>query len=144
MKTGAQKSRNIVYDFFNNFWKFFTNLYQLIKHQSYYHIETSQLICRANQLTGFHMMAALASNDFKTNRNKIFKVYYWNILVWYALSSFKKHSSRDVLLSQCFFKNVPKCKMKVLNFTFFDIISTILLFTGQNFSIWCIFMSKIC
>ena len=28
----------------------------LIKRQNYHHIETSQLICRANQLTGFYMM----------------------------------------------------------------------------------------
>ena len=27
-----------------------------IKHQSSYHVETSQLICFANQLTGFYMM----------------------------------------------------------------------------------------
>ena len=27
--------------------------------QCYYHIETSQLICRANQLTGFYMMGTL-------------------------------------------------------------------------------------
>ena len=35
-------------------------------------------------------------------------------------------------------------KLKILNFTFFNIISTILLVTGQNFSISCIFMSKLC
>ena len=27
------------------------------------HIETSQLICRANELTGFYMMATLAFNE---------------------------------------------------------------------------------
>ena len=31
--------------------------------QSWHHIETSQLICRANQLTGFHIMATLAFNE---------------------------------------------------------------------------------
>ena len=31
--------------------------------QSCYHIETSQLICSANQLTGFHMIATLAFNE---------------------------------------------------------------------------------
>ena len=30
---------------------------------SCHHIETSQLICRANQLTGFYMMATLAFNE---------------------------------------------------------------------------------
>ena len=35
----------------------------LIKHQSCYHRETSQLTCSANQLTGFYMMATLAFNE---------------------------------------------------------------------------------
>ena len=35
----------------------------LIKCQSCHHIETSHLICRANQLTGFYMMATLAFNE---------------------------------------------------------------------------------
>ena len=34
-----------------------------IKRQSCHHIETSQLICSANQLTGFYMMATLALNE---------------------------------------------------------------------------------
>ena len=38
---------------------------QLIKRQSCHHIETSQLICRANQFTGFCMMATLAFNALK-------------------------------------------------------------------------------
>ena len=38
-------------------------LTQLIKHQSCHHIETSQLICRANQLTGLYMMLTLAFNE---------------------------------------------------------------------------------
>ena len=37
--------------------------YQLIKRQSCYHIETSQLICSANCLTGFYMMATLVFNE---------------------------------------------------------------------------------
>ena len=36
------------------------------KRRIYYHIETSQLICSANQLTGFYMMATLAFNQLKT------------------------------------------------------------------------------
>ena len=35
----------------------------LIKRQSCNHIETSQLVCSANQLTGFYMMATLAFNE---------------------------------------------------------------------------------
>ena len=34
-----------------------------IKSQSCHHIESSQLICRANQLTGFYMMVTLAFNE---------------------------------------------------------------------------------
>ena len=35
----------------------------LIKRQSCRYIETNQLICFANQLTGFYMMATLAFNE---------------------------------------------------------------------------------
>ena len=35
------------------------------KRQSCHHIETSQLVCRANQLTGFYMMATLAFNELR-------------------------------------------------------------------------------
>ena len=35
-------------------------LYQLIKRQSCHHMETGQLICRANQLNGFYMILTLA------------------------------------------------------------------------------------
>ena len=41
------------------------NLLELIKHQSCHHIVTSQFICRANQLTGFYMMATLPFNELK-------------------------------------------------------------------------------
>ena len=34
-----------------------------LKRRSYCHIETSQLICYANQLIGFYMMATLAFNE---------------------------------------------------------------------------------
>ena len=34
-----------------------------MKHQSCHHIETNQLICRANALTGFYMMATFAFNE---------------------------------------------------------------------------------
>ena len=39
---------------------------ELIKRKSCYHIETSQLICRAVQVTGVCMMANLAFNEFKS------------------------------------------------------------------------------
>ena len=36
---------------------------QFIKRQNCHHIGTSQLICRANQLTSFYMMTTLAFNE---------------------------------------------------------------------------------
>ena len=45
----------------------FERFLQLIKRQSYHYIETSQVICRANQLTGFYMMATLAPNELLLN-----------------------------------------------------------------------------
>ena len=41
-------------------------LYYLIKRQSCHHVETSQLISRANQLAGFYMMVTLAFNELRT------------------------------------------------------------------------------
>ena len=40
-----------------------SNVYQFIRRQSCHHIETSQLICLANQLIGFYTMATLAFNE---------------------------------------------------------------------------------
>ena len=40
-------------------------LTKLSKRQSSHHIETSQLICSANQLTGFYMMGTLAFNELR-------------------------------------------------------------------------------
>ena len=49
------------------------NNLQLVKRQSCHHIETSQLICSANQLTGFYMIAILAFNELNpTNLLKVF------------------------------------------------------------------------
>ena len=42
----------------------------LIKRQSCHHIETSQLICRANQLTGFYMVATLALNELQVDSGR--------------------------------------------------------------------------
>ena len=43
------------------------NIRNSLKGQSLHHIETSELICSGNQLTGFYMMATLALNEFNTN-----------------------------------------------------------------------------
>ena len=49
---------------------------QMLKHlkcQSYYHRDPSQLICSANQLTGFYMMATLAVNELNVFNAEIFQ-----------------------------------------------------------------------
>ena len=51
----------------------------LIKLQSCHHIETIQLIFRANQLTGFYMMATLAFNELSNFLQcfEVLKFYHW-------------------------------------------------------------------
>ena len=44
---------------------------ELIKRQSCHHIETSQLICSANQMTGFYMMATLAFNELNKKAKQL-------------------------------------------------------------------------
>ena len=54
---------------------------KLIKRQSCYHIETSQLICRVNQLTGFYMMVTVVFNEliyFISFEKPVFKNGYIN------------------------------------------------------------------
>ena len=53
------------------YWLFFNIMHEkvkmefhkLIKRQSCHHIETSQFICSANQLTGFSIIANLVFNE---------------------------------------------------------------------------------
>ena len=45
--------------------KSYKNVHQRIKRQSCHYIETSQLILRANQSTGFYVMATLAFNELR-------------------------------------------------------------------------------
>ena len=44
---------------------FFLEVRAAFSNQCFYHIETRQLICRANQLPGFYMMGTLAANGLK-------------------------------------------------------------------------------
>ena len=59
--------------------------YQPIKCQCWPHIETSQLICTANQLTGFYMRATLAFNELMQEANKnakfMFTIIYINLYI---------------------------------------------------------------
>ena len=64
------------------------------------HIETSQLICTANQLTGFYMRATLALNElthlylkFKTSAHAqilitCYYILYTNFLTWNAVETY--------------------------------------------------------
>ena len=49
-----------------------SSLHQLIKRQSCHDVETSQLICSANQLTGFFMIATLAFNELKAFSEQLY------------------------------------------------------------------------
>ena len=44
---------------------FCENIVSRYKRRSFHHIETSQLICRVNQSTGFYMIVTLAFNELK-------------------------------------------------------------------------------
>ena len=46
---------------------------KLVKRHSCHHIETSQLTCSANQLTGFYMMVTLVFNELIMILNFVFK-----------------------------------------------------------------------
>ena len=50
--------------------------------QCFPHIETNQLICRANQLTGFYMMGTLVVKG-------LIEIYVDNILIFLALKQKK-------------------------------------------------------
>ena len=47
--------------------------------QCFHHIETSQLICRANQLTGFYIMGAMIVKGLKNLQIKIFRVFEYGL-----------------------------------------------------------------
>ena len=59
----------------------------IIKHQSCHHIETSQLICRINQLTGFYRMATLGFNELK-QFSLVKKIYFSKIYGDLQMESF--------------------------------------------------------
>ena len=54
-------------------------MFQLIKRQSYHHIETSQLICFANQLTGFYKIVTLLFSELK------YAIQYFNMFLYNKL-----------------------------------------------------------
>ena len=47
--------------------------HELVKRQNFNHVESSQLICEANQLTGFYITATLALNELKLHHTKSYQ-----------------------------------------------------------------------
>ena len=82
-----------------------------IKHQSCHYIETSQLICRANQLTRFYVMGTSAFNglscltrDFTSVENRNLKKVMLLLLLLLLLlqsQSFTLNSRKDEITLQC-------------------------------------------
>ena len=58
------------------FTKYSVDHLQLIKYQSCHYIETSQLICSANQFTGFYMIATLEFNELILTENTTQKMKF--------------------------------------------------------------------
>ena len=80
--------RNIFPNIWLELWMKVPNSDQLIKRC--HHIETSQLISSANQLTGFYMMAALTLNELNTCLSKQNRIQ--NGLEWWVTSNLKLDS----------------------------------------------------
>ena len=60
-------------------------LLYLINRQSCHHIETSHLICYANQLTSFYMMATLAVNELITRSALSIFLVVWDLFMFRIL-----------------------------------------------------------
>ena len=91
---------------FSNVLNCMSNI-NLIKHQSCYYIETSQLICRANQLTRFYVMGTSAFNglscltrDFTSVENRNLKKVMLLLLLLQS-QSFTLNSRKDEIILQC-------------------------------------------
>ena len=54
----------------------------LIKHQSFYHVETSQLIYRTNQLTDFNLMATLSFNELNLPESSVIVSQIFMVIIW--------------------------------------------------------------
>ena len=66
------------------------------KHQSCHHIETSNLICSANQLIGFYMMATLVFNELNLKQNFQIIPYVKKNKTFQTISKIVKISSHDI------------------------------------------------
>ena len=54
----------------------------LIKHQSFYHVETSQLIYRTNQLTDFNLVATLSFNELNLPESSVIVSQIFMVIIW--------------------------------------------------------------
>ena len=61
-------------------------LRELIKSRICHHIETSQLICWANQLTGFYMMTTITFNELTTSILNVNMCNFYNLLYTFSNS----------------------------------------------------------
>ena len=77
-------------------WNGISTKPQLIKRQSCHHIETSQLICSANRLTGFYMIATLAFNELSLISSMLLLEFLIaNLQHWgHAFSTYAKFPKR--------------------------------------------------
>ena len=73
----------------------------LIKRQSCHHIETSQLICSANQLTGFCMIATLAFNELNTS--------WWSFIFSHCKT--KNKMQQQAIFHVCLQNQQPKFQL---------------------------------
>ena len=78
---------------------------ELLKSQSYHHIEKSQLICIANQLIGSYMMAILAFNDIRELQTFLVKyrqlLSKWNISLSDSVQSIIALALRHICIKHC-------------------------------------------
>ena len=63
--------------------------YKLINCQSCHHIDTSQLISRPNQLTGFYMMATMAFNELNWLFWYVWKTLHYQFCKTWGLKVFR-------------------------------------------------------
>ena len=62
-----------------------------IKGQSHHHIETSQLICSADQLSGFYMMTTLAFNGWRPFAANIWNHSAYKPIIIKTIKFLKRH-----------------------------------------------------
>ena len=87
---------------------------ELIKCQSCHHIETNQLICSANQLTGFYMMETLAFNGLICSKLTIRTIKHRQMTpLWCLYCQLLTYSEFQSIASN--FEQVVTCRVVNMN-----------------------------